>query len=149
MPNPVVTNLLLVFGSTWSGATIASAISRSIGTWRPFIDRRQFAQLSSRPREEQERLLHKAVAVAFRSWRIALQGLPLALVMTLGFEAAQVLPSASMWLRAAVAGLICGVGALPARWLIAAYVRPFLRQVLSDEASAPHPPLHPTGSVGG
>jgi hypothetical protein len=154
MPNPVVSDLLLVFSSTWSGATIASAIGRSIGKPLPLIDRRQFAQLSTRNHVEQERLLHKAVAVAFRSWRVTLQGLPLALFMTLGFVAAQVLPSAlalsgSTWLRAAVAGLICGIGVLPTRLLIAAYVRPFLRQVLSDEVSSPNPPLQPTGSAGG
>jgi hypothetical protein len=130
MPNPVVSDLLLVFGSTCTGATIAAAISRSIGKPLPFVDRRQFAQLSTRNHDVQERLLQRAVAVAFRSWRVTLHGLPLALFMTLGFVAAQVLPSAlalpgSIWLRAAAAGLICGIGVLPTRLLIAAYVRPF------------------------
>lgn len=53
------------------------------------MSRNQFPLLSGRTRDEQDRLLRKAAVLAFRGWRICLQGVPLAFCMALSFALAE------------------------------------------------------------
>jgi hypothetical protein len=45
--------------------------------------------LSNRTRDDQDRLLRKAVALAFHGWRISVQGIPLAFFVALSVTLAQ------------------------------------------------------------
>jgi hypothetical protein len=152
MADSILSQFLVVLLSAWAGATAVAALSMATRGSALFVSPYQFPLLSDRTRDEQDRLLRKAVALAFSGWRICLQGVPLAFFMALSFTLATRVPSLlslhpSTWLTATIAGVTCGLGVIPATRLMVAYIAPFLHRVVTGES--PNQAMQPTGSAGG
>jgi hypothetical protein len=140
MADSILSQFLVVLLSAWAGATAVVALSMATRSSAPFVSRHQFPLLSDRTRDEQDRLLRKAVALAFSGWRICLPGVPLAFFMALSLTLALRVPSLlslhpSSWVRVTIAGVTAGLGTIPSTRLMVAYIAPFLHRVVSGDSS--------------
>src|SRR4051812_30901617 len=114
MTDSVLSLFLVVLLSAWAGATTMAALSLATPGTALFVSPNQFPLLSDRTPDEQDRLLRKAVALAFSGWRICLQGIPLTFFMAVSFTLAGRVPpllslQPSLWLTATIAGVTCGL----------------------------------------